>query len=215
MVFLLWQSQILIHGLLLAVSSPQTSSVAAASPASLSCQRLGTASWKTSPASHPVSHLGLRHLPAVSHRQTGQAKRVTPHTSPGNTGPLSATLGVSAEQWVLQRTLGSVWLEGAHTMKPVGQMDLSCLNMSISSKAKSSPDRHEGVSDLQGAGGCCECLKLKGQKTLCSMSNRAQTGPQPSFCGSSSQWRNSAALEIRQWHYARLVMAVYCFSEGT
>lgn len=120
MVFLLWQSQILIHGLLLAVSSPQTSSVAAASPASLSCQRLGTASWKTSPASHPVSHLGLRHLPAVSHRQTGQAKRVKPHTSPGNTGPLSATLGVSAEQWVLQRTLGSVWLEGAHTIEASG-----------------------------------------------------------------------------------------------
>lgn len=62
--------------------------------------------------------------------------------------------------------------------------------------------------------GAVSILKLKGQKALCSMSNRAQTGPQPSFCGSSSQRRSSAALEIRLWRYARLVMAVYCFSEA-
>lgn len=44
--------------------------------------------------------------------------------------------------------------------------------------------------------GAVSILKLKGQKALCSMSNRAQTGPQPSFGGSSSQWRSSAALAI-------------------
>lgn len=48
-------------------------------------------------------------------------------------------------------------------------------------------------------------LKLEGWKALCSMSNRVQTGPQPSFSGSSSQRRNSAALEIRLRHYARPV----------
>lgn len=65
------------------------------------------------PSIPPVSQLGLRHLPAVSHRQTGKAERVKPHSSPGNTGHPSATLGISAEQWALQRRLGSVWLEGA------------------------------------------------------------------------------------------------------
>lgn len=80
-----------------------------------------------------------------------------------------------------------------------GQMELSCLSMSTSSKAKSSTDRHEGVGDPGGAGGCC-ILKVKGQKALCFMSNREQTDPQPSFCGSSFQWRSSAALEIRLWH---------------
>lgn len=40
-------------------------------------------------------------------------------------------------------------------------------------------------------------LKLEGQKTLLSTSNRVQIGPQPGFGGFSSQQRSSAVLEVR------------------
>lgn len=49
-------------------------------------------------------------------------------------------------------------------MKPVGQQNRdrqTCLSRSISSKAKSSTDRHQGVGNPGGAGGCCEYFETQ------------------------------------------------------
>lgn len=165
---LLWQSQILIQGLLLAVTSPQTSSMAAVSlqhPLHPCPARDGHSQLANLPSFPPREPAGAEAPPAVSHRQTDKAEREGSHTAAQRAQdvylpPLEYQLNSSAEDTGQQVAGRCPHHEASGTAKQ-GQTDLSLLNMSISSKAKSSTDRHEGVGNPGRAGGCCEYFETQ------------------------------------------------------